>query len=97
MQIAVQHDLILHQLDALDVKTAYLNAPIDFEIYMEQPEGFKVEYPSTNLVWKLNKSLYGLKQSGRNWNHILHNFLLENKYDQSLADPCVYTENTDNT
>ena len=36
MQIAVQHDLTVHQMD---VKTAFLNAPIDCELYVEQPEG----------------------------------------------------------
>ena len=44
MQIAVQHDLLLHQID---VRTAYLNANIDCEIYIEQPQGFKkgkIEY-----------------------------------------------------
>lgn len=76
MQTAAQHVLILHQMD---VKTAYLSASIDCEIYMDQAEGF--EFPSVSegkLVYKLNKSLYGLKQSGRNWNHVLHCFLLEN-------------------
>ena len=64
MQLAAQHDLILHQMD---VKTAYLNAPIDCEIYLDQPEGFQIENKDgKRLVYKLNKSLYGLKQSGRN-------------------------------
>jgi len=64
MQLAAQYDLILHQMD---VKTAYLNAPIDCEIFMEQPEGFEVSSKCDDvLVYKLNKSLYGLKQSGRN-------------------------------
>lgn len=40
MQLAAQYDLKLHQMD---VKTAYLHAPIDCEIYMKQPEGFEVE------------------------------------------------------
>ena len=64
MQMAAQHDLVLHQMD---VKTAYLNAPIDCEIYMDQAKGFEV--PSENggrLVYKLNKSLYSLRHSGRN-------------------------------
>lgn len=39
MQMAAQHDLVLHQMD---VKTAFLNAPIDCEINMDQPEGFEV-------------------------------------------------------
>ena len=37
MQLAAQHDLVLHQMD---VKSAYLNAPIDCEVFMEQAEGF---------------------------------------------------------
>ena len=36
IQYSAKHELILHQLD---VKTAYLNAPIDCEIYIDQPEG----------------------------------------------------------
>ena len=90
VQMAAQHDLILHQMD---VKTAYLNAPIDCEIYMDQAEGFEVPPGSEGkLVYKLNKSLYGLKQSGRNWNHVLHCFLLENDFVQSPVDNCVYTK-----
>ena len=94
MQMAAQYDLILHQMD---VKTAYLNAPIDCEIYMEQAEGFKVpsEYDK-GLVYKLNKSLYGLKQSGRNWNNLLHSYLLENNYEQNCVDPCVYVKRVEN-
>ena len=45
----------------MDVKSAYLNAPLDYEIYVELLEGFKGK--NGNYVWKLKKSLYGLKQS----------------------------------
>ena len=37
LQLAVKYDLLV---DQMDVKTAYLNAPIDCELYTEQPEGF---------------------------------------------------------
>ena len=85
MQIAAQHDLILHQMD---VKTAYLHAPIDCELYMEPTEGFEVSSDcGERLVYKLNKSLYGLTQSGRNWNGMLHKYLLDNEYEQNPADP----------
>lgn len=94
MQIAVQHNLQVHQMD---VKTAYLHAPIDCELYMEQPEGFEVKSETgEKLVCKLNKSLYGLKQSGRNWNKMLHDFLSENGFIQNPADHCVYSKDTSN-
>ena len=71
MQLSAEFDLSVHQLD---VKTAYLNAPIDCDVYILQPEGYEEGEKSDRLVWKLNKSLYGLKQSGRNWNIVLSEF-----------------------
>ena len=90
MQVAAQQDLNVHQLD---VKTAFLYAPIDCEIYMDQPKGFeKVGESGEKLVWKLRKSLYGLKQSGRNWNSLLHKLFEENQFQQSDSDPCLYNK-----
>ena len=34
----LQYDLLIHHMD---VKSAYLNAPLNYEIYVEPPEGFK--------------------------------------------------------
>ena len=90
MQLAAQNEMKVHQMD---VKTAYLNADIDCEIYIEQPEGFsKTNEKGENLVCKLNESLYGLKQSGRNWNNMLDEFLTEQDFIQSVVDPCLYTK-----
>ena len=89
MQFAVENDMVVQQLD---VKTAYLNAPIDCEVYVRQPQGFTVE-PRDNspiLVWKLKKSLYGLKQSGRNWNVVLSQFFRSKQLEQSKVDPCLF-------
>lgn len=47
-----------------DVKSAFPNADIDTDLYVEQPTGY-IKDP--NLVCKLNKALYGLKQSARQW------------------------------
>jgi hypothetical protein len=94
LQLAVQEDLIVHQMD---VKTAYLNANIDCLIYMQQPVGYiETDVKGQNLVCKLNKSLYGLKQSGRNWNNVLHDFLVNIGFEQSFADQCLYTRYKDN-
>ena len=90
MQLAAQQNMKVHQMD---VKTAYLNADIDCEIYVQQPEGFiKTNKEGEKLVCKLNKSLYGLKQSGRNWNNVLDKFLIDQNFIQSRADPCLYTK-----
>ena len=86
-QIAIENDLEIHQMD---VKAAYLNAPIDCDVYVKQPEGY-VKGEQNGLVLKLKKSLYGLKQSGRNWNNTLDTFLKEEGFQRSLNDPCFYT------
>ena len=83
MQMVLQYDHIVHQLD---VKTVYLHASILYEIFVEQPEGFK----TNKLVYRLNKSLYGLRQSGRNWNKMLHECLTRNDFIQNPEDHCVY-------
>lgn len=48
------------------------------------------------LVCKLQKSLYGLKQSGRNWNTMLNVYLTENGFKQNPADNCLYTREKQN-
>ena len=68
MQFSAEKDLKVHQLDVL---TAYLDAPIDFPVYINQPEGFMEISETENLFCKLHKSLYGLKQSRRNWHIVL--------------------------
>lgn len=87
LQKAAQENLLLHQMD---VKTAYLHAPIDYDIYINPPEGY--EEKDDGLVYRLEKSLYGLKQSGRNWNRVLHDCLTDNGYTQNPADHCVYAK-----
>lgn len=71
----------------LDIETAYLNAPVDEDIYMRQVPGF--ELPG-NKVLKLKRSLYGLKQAGRNWNTTLTEFLISIGMTKSSIDPCLF-------
>ena len=58
---AVQKKMLIHQMD---VVTAFLNGELGEEIYMQQPEGY-VEPGSEDMLCKLKKSLYGIKQSPR--------------------------------
>src|SRR5579871_4140441 len=59
----------------MDIKSAFLNSDLEEEIYMDYPKGFKQQ----NQVYKLNKYLYGFKQSPRVWNKSINEFF--NKYN----------------
>jgi hypothetical protein len=51
---------------SVDVKTAYLYGKLDEEIYMTQPEGFKLP-GQEGKVWRLRHALYSLKQARLSW------------------------------
>ena len=61
LQMCAQFNLFIRQID---VKTAFLYAPLDRELYVRQPPMFD---DKTGRVWKLNRALYGLKQAPRLW------------------------------
>ena len=62
---------------------------------MEQADGFqKKGVNGEKLVYKLNKSLYGLKQSGRMWNQLLHAHFIDNGFTQCPTEHCLYTKET---
>ena len=80
------------ELKQLDVETAYLHSKVEEEIYMRQPPGYTVESKDNKTLFcKLHRSLYGLKQSGRNWNRLLHGWLTKNGFKRSSSDYCLYT------
>ena len=91
LALAAQRGQKIHQMDFV---LAYLNSDIDTDIYMEQAEGFK-ETGKEDHVYKLKKSIYGLKQSAKLWNDTLTTCLKELGFKQSRADPCVYTLDQD--
>ena len=61
MALIAHFDLELHQMD---VKIAFLNSDLPKSVYMKQFDGFQ-EKGKENLVCKLKKSIYGLKQSSK--------------------------------
>ena len=71
------------------VKSDLLHGKIQEEIYMQHPKGF-IHDPS--LVFRLNNSLYGLKQTPRAWYAKMDNFLLSQGIERWKYDPNVYLQ-----
>jgi hypothetical protein len=77
------------ELEQLDVKTVFLHGELEEQIYMQQPEGFIVPNME-DQVCLLKKSLYGLKQSPRQWYKRFDMFMVSHGYTRSVCDSCVY-------
>ncbi|KAL0418133.1 UNVERIFIED_CONTAM: Retrovirus-related Pol polyprotein from transposon TNT 1-94 [Sesamum radiatum] len=77
------------ELKQMDVKTAFLHGDLDENIYMAQPCGF-IDNRNPEHVCLLKKSLYGLKQSPRQWNKKFDNFMKTLMFHKSAYDPCLY-------
>ena len=77
------------EIEALDIKTAFLYGELDKEIYMEQLEGF-VKKGQEGHICRLLKAIYSLKQASRTWNEKLHKTLLANSFRCTCSDARVY-------
>lgn len=71
----------------LDIPTAFLNSNINSEVYMKAPKGLIVE---KGKVLKMNKGLYGLKESPKCWNNKFNEFANEYGLIRSKNDFCLY-------
>ena len=73
----------------MDVKTAFLNGELEEEIYMDQSDGF-VSKGQEEMVCKLLKSLYGLKQASKQWHEKFDRTLTSASFVVNETDKCVY-------
>ena len=76
----------VHQMD---VNTAFLYSSLAEEVYVEQPEGLQIP-GKENWVCKLNRALYGLKQSSRAWFSLIAPTLVDFDFQQCEADSCIF-------
>ena len=84
------------EIEQLDVKTIFLHGDLEEEIYMEQSEGFSIK-GKEHLVCKLKKSLYGLKQAPRQWYKKFDSFMIDQGYDRTASDHCVFIKRFDSS
>ncbi|GKA91033.1 zinc finger, CCHC-type containing protein [Tanacetum coccineum] len=73
----------------MDMKTSFLNGELDGEVYMNQPQCF-IMPGNKNMVCKLIKFLYGLKQALKQWRQKFDEMVLSNGYLLNQANKYVY-------
>ena len=77
----------------LDEQTTFLQSEMKEEVYVRQPVGFeKLDVNGHAYVYKLMKSLYGLKQSPPNWLRITHRELIAEGFKGCICHPCIYVK-----
>ncbi|GJU24070.1 retrovirus-related pol polyprotein from transposon TNT 1-94 [Tanacetum coccineum] len=79
----------------MDVKTAFLNGELKYEVYVSQTEGF-VDHDNPSHVYKLKKALYGLKQALHAWHDMLSSFLISQHFSKGSVDPTLFTRQAGN-
>ncbi|KAK2428594.1 putative mitochondrial protein [Trifolium repens] len=86
LSYAVNNDITLYQMD---VKSAFLNGVISEEVYVKQPPRFE-DLSNPDHVFRLKKSLYGLKQALRAWYERLSTFLVNNGFEKGQVDNTLF-------
>eukprot|EP00957_Ditylum_brightwellii_P091571 6972353-Ditylum_brightwellii.AAC.1 len=90
LTIASIHNL---STQCIDFALAFSQANLDVNVFMGLPVSMTVDGGDTyKYVLRLNKSIYGLKQSSLNWVELLSGALQKKGRDfkPSQVDPCLF-------
>jgi hypothetical protein len=86
LAIATQNKWHVYQMD---VKSTFLNGVLNEEVYFHQPPGFEVK-TQEHRVYKLKKSVYGLKKAPRSWYSRIDHYLLKDGFSRIKNEPTLY-------
>ena len=76
----------------LDVRTAFVQSPIDSPTYVRQAPGYeKLDARGNPVVMKLKQAVCGLRPASRVWHLTLDSALLDLGLKATKTDPCMYT------
>jgi hypothetical protein len=79
------------RMGQMDVPSAFCKPLLKELVFMQMPQG----YEEDGMVLRLDKSLYGLKQAGRNWKEMATNFIVgELKFTMCKSDPNLFYKRT---
>nr|GFA68266.1 copia protein [Tanacetum cinerariifolium] len=83
-------------MESMHVKSAFLNGELKEEVYVTQPTDFDLK-GKYEIVYKLNKALYGLRQAPRSWNAKLDKVLKELGFRRCAHEQVVYKLQSNST
>ena len=92
LALSGNENLVIKHFDA---KTVFLTGELKENIYMRQPEGY-VKAGEEQMVCRLKKGLYGLKQAAKVWYEKLNSILKGYDFLQSKVDSCLYIKKSGN-
>src|SRR5215469_16111224 len=74
------------QLNAIDIKTAYLQGrKMERKVYLKPPKE-----ANTKKIWKLKKTVYGLKDAAKEWHKSLVEIIQQIGGTKSKLDPSIF-------
>ena len=76
-------------IEQMDAVTAYLNSDIDVILYIETPTGYKI----VGKICLLRKTIYGLKQSARQWSKDLNRSMIKAGLKRLMSDYSAFAKN----
>jgi hypothetical protein len=88
MTISIIREL---QIRHMNVVIAFLYELLDEDVYVVQSHMFEFERDE-DLVCKLKRALYDLKQTSKMWYDIIHNFLIDLEFKRSNSDHAVFID-----
>ncbi|KAL4116578.1 hypothetical protein PRIC2_012030 [Phytophthora ramorum] len=77
--------------EQLDADPAFLNSDPKEKVFMEVPHGIT---NAQNMMCKLEKAIYGLKQAASAWHQTIHAVFIKIGFRSCGADQCVYVKDT---
>ncbi|MBW0531561.1 hypothetical protein O181_071276 [Austropuccinia psidii MF-1] len=81
------------KFEQLDIKSAFLNAPLEEDVFLSIPQGLDLDRQT--LCLKLRKEIYGLRQAPSAWYNRLSNWLATTGFKAAVSDPCVFYRKDD--
>ncbi|KAE8963868.1 hypothetical protein PF011_g28877 [Phytophthora fragariae] len=91
MSVVVAKAYVTEQMDA---DTAFLNSDLKEQVFMEVPYGIT---NAENMMCKLDKAIYGLKQAASAWHQTIHAVFMKIGFRSCGTDQCVYVKGAKDT